>query len=191
MYGRLKSSFDNNYCLRTCPNRKSFLAALVLPHPLTDCVVSVCRKLICDHASAAFCKLYPFPTIAGVMGPKHDIGFSFRYYLGMLKWSSLFLKRCNSGFTAANVSAKSQKCEMKEVRKRGAELDEPSVQLPACDVVKPAAAAVRAGSVDDARRKDEEHVKYMTRRTGTGSSHSQINGKSESNRKFDLVAKFV
>lgn len=139
----------------------------------------------------AFCKLYASPAIAGVMGPKHDIGFSFRYYLGMIKWSSLFLKRCNSGFTAANVSAKSQKCEMKEVRKKGAELDEPGVQLPAADV-KPAAAAVRAGSVDDAGRKDEEHVKYMTRRTGTaGSSHSQFNGKSESNRKFYLVAKFV
>jgi len=74
-----------------------------------------------------------------------------------------------------NVLAKSQKCGTKEVMRKGAQPDEPSVQLPA-NVVEAAATArnlpqaARSGSRNDAWKKDKEPMKYVTKRTGTWSN---------------------
>ena len=97
---------------------------------------------------------------------------------GSLGFNGVSIMPMNSCCAIVNVSAKSQKCGTKEVRRKGTEPDEPSVQLPAnvleaSGTAKNLPQSARAGTAaghsrNDARKKDEGHVKYVTKTTGTG-----------------------
>ena len=80
-----------------------------------------------------------------------------------------------------NISAKSRKCGTKEVKRKGAEPEEPSALAPAAVDVNTAAAGAKpvraqtkvAGGRNDGRKKEKESVKFA-KRTFAGKGAAQI-----------------
>ena len=86
-------------------------------------------------------------------------------------------------FIVVAVLAKSQKYATKEVKRKGAEPEVSDALVPAHDARDVAAEAVRGGTGaggdrHDARKKDEESLKYATKSfSGTGFLQSQSKGR--------------